>query len=818
MKYCTHCGKPVDDRAKFCAACGSPVQAAPAAVPPAVPAPATVAAPQAMSGETAAAMDAEAAKQKKILYAAIAAVVAVILVFGGLFAYNAWFAGVPVPAAGSAKANDVVAQLSGKGVQVTKTQRYAKEKAGQYLGVEGVQPGTKVRKGQSVVVVESLGPGVPKGTVGEERDAAIAQFKDMGVPVTTYAIVSDKLGTVVASYPSDGHALTEAGERLKGGKIEMPKPAKDQPDGILLAVGVKGDGVPAEVYGMDGAKAEHELEQAGFSVTMQLVPADKDMIGKAVRTDPAIGQESDASEATLYVGADAKDLREAMMTTAQGAEGYHGRVVADFRPLLGKWCRDDGPCVTLAQDDGDQGSNDGVVRSISVTRDGRTQPDKVSRSGLRSHPGDFMSANDWDLDSPNGGLENLLSAGDTGVIDIYDGFPMPYCGSTETGEMISSRCVNGTLVNEGAENDPSTNAYSGTVYRMSEFLLVSPVGADMDAVKQSGYFADAKDLKASKKTADKGDVDEDRPYLLLRDPSLYKDGETEAPCDDFAQGSPFIPTEHGGPRVKFAPAPSAASAYYFVNDGFSWTTFGNGTQVCDAHGCKGIADDGKADKAKRSDAKSSASKDDGEAQTATPSSEPSSADPSPTATPTKKKTAEDMTTSEIRDTLRSGDFSIIAGRYCTHGGSCLVLDDDGSMQLEGSSGWRGLTLEKTGTTVHVTNEERRPIDPKFKDKVIMIAGSDDDYRCFSAQGDVALRGAACKRTGGHGYDTFDPAWMVYYPKGIELNGNGVTGSTDLFNDSSIGLTPPDTSKSFIQWDYDAAMVPVADERVYYLAD
>lgn len=26
MKYCTHCGNPVDDNAKFCVACGQPIE------------------------------------------------------------------------------------------------------------------------------------------------------------------------------------------------------------------------------------------------------------------------------------------------------------------------------------------------------------------------------------------------------------------------------------------------------------------------------------------------------------------------------------------------------------------------------------------------------------------------------------------------------------------------------------------------------------------------------------------------------------------------------------------------------------------------
>lgn len=40
-----------------------------------------------------------------------------------------------------------------------------------------------MRPGSTVVVRESLGPGVPDGTVGRKAERVVKTFSDMGVPV-----------------------------------------------------------------------------------------------------------------------------------------------------------------------------------------------------------------------------------------------------------------------------------------------------------------------------------------------------------------------------------------------------------------------------------------------------------------------------------------------------------------------------------------------------------------------------------------------------------------------------------------------------------
>lgn len=215
-----------------------------------------------------------------------------------------------------------------------------------------------------------------------------------------------------------------------------------------------------------------------------------------------------------------------------------------------------------------------------------------------------------------------------------------------------------------------------------------------------------------------------------------------------------------------------------------------------------------------SDEESSSSEDEDSTEstvTNEPSEEPT-AKPSPTPTPTKKRTAEDMTTSEIRKTLQTGDFSIIAGRYCSHSDGCLIVDDDGGVRAENTS--RRLTYEKTGTTLHV-DDGNGLVNSWIMDKVITLEAPDDDFRCFSDEGDVELWGSACEQSSDYGaYAMFLPAWMVYYPKGVELNGDGVTGRYETYTN----YTPPDTSRPFIQWLQSKMNPPVADQIVYYLVD
>lgn len=224
------------------------------------------------------------------------------------------------------------------------------------------------------------------------------------------------------------------------------------------------------------------------------------------------------------------------------------------------------------------------------------------------------------------------------------------------------------------------------------------------------------------------------------------------------------------------------------------------------------------DEADSSDEESSASKDkDEDAAESTATSKPTKrAKDKPSPKPTKQRDDGNNAAAKIRNTLQSGDFSVIAGRYCTNDGGCLIIDKTGRVQTEYEK--RSLTLEEHDTTLHVTNEERYRIDPQAKDKVIMLSGPDEDYRCFSTAGRIDLEGTDCKHESEHYADRmFLPVWMLYFPKGVELNDSGVTNSDDAYElPSDFELANP--SKPFIQWVVDPASTPVADDLVYYLVD
>ena len=59
-----------------------------------------------------------------------------------------------------------------------------------------------------------------------------------------------------------------------------------------------------------------------------------------------------------------------------------------------------------------------------------------------------------------------------------------------------------------------------------------------------------------------------RPFILRRDPKLYKKTQINIPPKDvYSMPNPFIPTR-GGKPVKFAPAPDDDNAYYLVEKPF----------------------------------------------------------------------------------------------------------------------------------------------------------------------------------------------------------------------------------------------------------
>lgn len=306
---CSRCGAYRAPDAEFCRNCGGKLRAAmdsvdvttvakgamppiPAVPLPSVPPPTEMGAPPPPCPPSGDHMKASARNPRKLPLTIIAMVVfALLVVTGCAVTYNLHLWGshaVPYFSADDEilSADDVLARLQGDRFNAKKRQEFSKEKRGAYLRLDGVQEGERVERTQEITVVESLGPGVPEGTVGEDEGTATKILSDMGVPVTNYTMVSDDPGKVVATFPQDGHALEKRDDTAKTPATKTDtgeadgtdtgtsggEPAPDSLDGIKFVVGVKGDGVPVEVYGMAQAEAEGLLKSRGFEVGTKLVP------------------------------------------------------------------------------------------------------------------------------------------------------------------------------------------------------------------------------------------------------------------------------------------------------------------------------------------------------------------------------------------------------------------------------------------------------------------------------------------------------------------------------------------------------------------
>ncbi|PLS27929.1 hypothetical protein CGZ88_0091 [Bifidobacterium anseris] len=799
---CSRCGACCAPDAEFCRNCGGKLRTAmdsvsvttvakgamppiPAVPLPSVPPPAGMGAAPSPCSPSGDHMKASARNPRKLPLTIIAMVAVVLLVITGfVVTYNLHLWGshaVPYFSADdeSPSADDVLARLQGDRFNAKKRQEFSKEKRGAYLRLDGVQEGERIERTQEITVVESLGPGVPEGTIGEDEGTATEILSDMGVPVTKYTMVSDDPGKVVATFPQDGHALEERDGTAKTSATKtdtgeadgtdtgtnVGEAAPDSPDGIKFAVGVKGDGVPVEVYGVAQAEAERLLRSRGFEVGVKLVPADRDMIGKVVRTEPQIGKESAASRATMYIGANAKDLRASMMITADGVEEselYHGKTPSDLSTLIGQWCTDAGDCVELAPTDS---TNEGTqpVRYLQMKRDG----EHVGAERLDNLPGVHYMP-DYDVDKPEGAFRYQLGTGSTGVLDIYDTNQLALCG-TQPRNGVGWYCDHGTPKSwEESDDDGRQHKDSGLVYRMSDYLIVVPVDADIASVSRSGYF-----VQSDEKT---GQADADRPYLLIRDPRLYDADDREVSALSMDGGmavvNPFIPTESGSPKMKFAPAPSAESAYYLVQPSpFDWTAMGEGEAVCDEQGCD-VA----------------------------------------TKAPVKQKAA-DMTIAQIRSAVKRGDFTPIAGRYCQKKtGDCLTLDDDGTVTGP-RSGY--VKHDAMSTTLTIQSSVRATWFPEgtVKDHALELKAPESDTYCMNDragenQGEACLSGDYA-----YGSDIRQPLTLTYYAKGLDLSQHDEYDQYAFY-----GVTPPDPDTPFLHRPEALRPPPPADENVYYLVD
>ncbi|MBT1163203.1 PASTA domain-containing protein [Bifidobacterium felsineum] len=423
------------------------------------------------------------------------------------------------------KAKDVIKALEEKGLATKTAQVFSGEESGTFLGYQGAQAGERVKTGQTVVIRESAGPGVPKNTLGQQAQKVTQMLADMNVPVHYKKIyVSDTKknpeGSVVATLPEAGQAVV--------------KDAKDT--GIYVGVATKADdnALPLDVMGKSVDEVKSQLESQGHSVTVKKHFSSKAYVGKVSGASPEPGSELSAGEdVVLYQGIDASQTKEAFTDT--NTTGYSLENMADV-PLAGstsatdgRWCTNAGKCITI--------SNQRLVKNGADDNnsDSSSYDNKLIACDSIQQPFCSSSKADYLVEQNYGAFEL-----------------MPY-------DSMTSYWSDGTKYSLGAVS--AMPLPTSGEYRMQDLFLVVPTGSDLKGLESKGYFDKDALTEAAKQKA----VDTDRPFILWRDPSQYK--TTTAPYGP-DKANPFVPfdgrTGSTADTVKMKPAPSDENAYYLV--------------------------------------------------------------------------------------------------------------------------------------------------------------------------------------------------------------------------------------------------------------
>lgn len=473
----------------------------------------------------------------------IAAIIAVLVVLAGAgFGLAArkleWIGPRTVPTVRYRTAAEVSRELKTKGFLVKKKQMFNALGKGKCLGLVGVKAGDRLPKGTTVTVIESMGPGVPEGTVGSEPSKAETALLKMGVKVAEHEVVSEHPGKVAVTMPADG------------------EPVRDTDDGIHIGVGITGDGIPVEIAGMDKDEAKTKLQQRGFDVTLKPRFSSRKNLGKIVRADPGIGVRTSETNVTLYYGVDASKRYDVVGTSIpdRGSDKFMTNTVA----LAGKYCTDGGNCLTL-----EPGQTD--PNPSGLVLDGKGSSDFFDQLTLCTYSQDISGCN------PSSGgyynaMKDFLIQGDTGAMELYAGFGLPVCGTT-------SYVGDGPTYCDGTSEKQVEDGSDGTAeqamsekylkYVARDFFVVMPVGADLDQLESNGYFDGSTTYKPYA----------DRPYLIRRDNSAYP--EIKATNDAFhRKPNPYAPGTNMQP---FKKAPNAHNVYYLVEQPVDFSQFEGAT-------------------------------------------------------------------------------------------------------------------------------------------------------------------------------------------------------------------------------------------------
>ncbi len=548
--FCINCGNKLESSDKFCTKCGTPAD--------------------------------NASKkpfytQKKFMIPIIAVVVLVLICScTGIALYvsnknhSSLFStsqSIVIPKVSqSQSAQSVVDSLHKKGANARLVKEFSAKNSGDFVRYKNVKQGDRVDKNHVVEVVESKGPGVPeKGVVGASLEKAEKIVKSMGVTVKLHHVpaTDSAVGKIVASSPVPGNAV---------GK-----------DGVIhIAVGENTDGVPVDVFGMDKEKAKDMLSSKPFSVDLRPKFSSAKYFGKIVGAYPALGTKGDPKSVTLYYGVDASKAKD-VVTEPMDFGDKTAYLVTHAGSFVGKWCAKSGNCIKLIPR---LMSNEQFVEERNIRRLIPADiADKNGRIPDESHKGYLNSKGVLELNSgsqdptgyavfdknlPNSSMmRNHLISGDTGAVELYSEGAIVQCDNQDVpvGDTTST-CLNGKYVQlphndpdeyDRIKNDPGADV--GFYYTMRDFMVIVPVGAKFDKLLNSGYFVGKGETKP----------DLTRPFILRRNPKLYKETRKNLPAGGGDWVNPFVPTEHSR-AVPFAPAPDDSNAYYLVEEPFDWDT------------------------------------------------------------------------------------------------------------------------------------------------------------------------------------------------------------------------------------------------------
>ncbi|MBT1174209.1 PASTA domain-containing protein [Bifidobacterium sp. LC6] len=533
------------------------------------------------TGASGNAPDGQATKNKKLLPIIIAIVAVVALLVIGLTVFLTYRAevwgGKSLPDTSAiakevtdksgkkksvVKAKDVTAALENKGFKVKTTPVFSGEDSGTFLGYQGVKQGSRVKAGSTVTIQESAGPGVPKDTIGKKAQDVVNTFSSMGVPVHYKKVViaqdsKTPEGQVGVTYPEAGTALPEA----------------DRENGIYIGVTSKGDGISVDILGADKDKAVSALQSQGYTVDLEPHYSSKQYVGKISGSYPAPGSAlSSGASVTLYYGVDKSSNMDLL---SQRTDDGLTIVKNNATPMIGMYCKSEvkdqsKDCITLEATQNTYGESAGGGFMSIKGHEPSSLADNLGLgnysqdvSGVMLKPGAGVSADKLPL------ANNLITK-DWGMFELYAGADLPNCGSTPYASGPGKSCVNGTVQSWASMGNTTNYTNTGMTYEMKDFLVYFPVGSDVKALEDSGYF-DSDSLTVAKKQKT---VDTDRPFIVMRDSSQYS--KTSVPYDATSTTpDPFVPTNRYGvdnTMVKMKPAPSDSSVYYLVeqNGDLDW--------------------------------------------------------------------------------------------------------------------------------------------------------------------------------------------------------------------------------------------------------